>query len=136
MTPFLRGPDIEAIAANAIRNASIPGLNGVYSSIPKKPEPVYPLITVARDGGEPAVRQYLDAGVIEVRVWGGTKSEIQDIAQRARVALLELEGTTITSPVRAVISGVDDARGLRWEPDELTGKDRYIFMMTIFARSN
>ena len=125
-------PDTEAIAAKTLRDANITG-SRVYSSIPKNP--TYPLITVHRIGGLPAVRDYMDAANIQIEVWGGTKSEAFDAAAEARATLIELEGTSVTDPVDAWISAVEDSLGLSWQPDPLTGKDRYLFAVSIYARS-
>lgn len=134
MVRYREQPDIEAVANKALRNANIAGIGARwYSSVPKTP--TYPLGTVQRLGGEPPVRQYLDSAIIQIEVWGTSKSEARDIAARARIALLEIEGTSITDPVAAFVSGVEDSRGLTWQPDELTGRDRYVFNMAIYARS-
>jgi hypothetical protein len=37
-------------------------------------------------------------------------------------------------PVSAFISGVEDSLGLTWQPDPSTGRDRYIFGVSIYAR--
>lgn len=124
-------PDVEAICATALRTAAIAG-GRVYSSVPKSP--TFPMIVVRRDGGTPVVRQRLDAPVIVVEVWGTSKSEAHDAAQAARVALLALEGTSVTSPSAAVVVAVNDARGLTWQPDASTGRDRYFFAMSVYAR--
>lgn len=135
-------PDLEAAASVALRDAAITDLEGVHSSIPAK-NPVYPLLVVQRLGGTPAVRQYLDRARIQIDVWGGArregnlaipKSTILDIAQKARVVLLELEGQTLTAPVSLFISGVDDALGITWSPDPTSGRDRYVFSMWLYGR--
>lgn len=127
--------DAEAVAAVAIRNAAISGLDDrVYSSIPATP--TYPLVVVRRIGGLPVVRQVLDGAIIEVAVWGQSKSQAHDIAQLARIELLELEGQQITSPVDAFVTAVDDAQGMTWDPDRSTGKDRYTFAVRLFMRSD
>lgn len=134
-------PDVEAISSFAIRIASIPGLIGVYSSIPAK-NPRYPLATVKRLGGAPANKHRLDMARIQVDVWGGapkdgpgapSKSDIQDIAQLARVELLMMEGKEFTVPVRAFVTAVRDSMGITWSPDPTTGRDRYIFAMNVYA---
>lgn len=133
MTTILEAPDLEAVAAAALRTAAIAGLDTrVYSSVPTSP--TFPLITVQRIGGIPAVREYLDTANLQIDVWGGSKSEIRDIAARARVVLLELAGTLVTSPVRAWISAVEDVLGLSWQPDQLTGRDRYLFGVLVYGR--
>ena len=134
MTLILEAPDMEAVAAVTLRNAAISGLGTrVYSSIPA--DPTYPLVTVQRIGGIPSVREYLDTANIQIDVWGGSKSEARDIAARARVVLLSLAGTSVTSPVSAWISAVEDVLGLSWQPDQLTGRDRYIFGVLIYGRT-
>lgn len=137
MTAYEVFPDIEAIVGYVIRSADIDGLDArVYSSIPR--EPTYPLAIVKRIGGTPAERHHLDAGRIQVEVWGGSKSEIHDITQLARVAIHEAEGTTFAvdggAPVDAVVTGVEDDLGLQWIPDPTTGRDRYIFGVIVYAR--
>lgn len=142
MTAFRTLPDLEAVASVALRSADIEGLNGVYSSVPAR-NPRYPLITVDRAGGSPAVREILDRAYIRVLVWGGlagdgpgapSKSQILDIAQEARVVLLEMEGQTVHDPVDAFITAVEDGSGLSWKPDQ-TGRDRYIFTMWMYGFS-
>lgn len=142
MTSFNTLPDLEAVASVALRTGSIGGLAGVHSSIPAK-SPVYPLITVQRLGGTPAVRRYLDRARIQVDVWGGnrkdgspiSKSDILDISQAARVVLLEMEGESIHEPVDVFVSAVEDAMGLTWAPDPTTGRDRYTFSMWLYGRA-
>jgi hypothetical protein len=127
-------PDAEAIVGEALRDALISNISTrVYSSIPKNP--TYPLITYQRIGGLPAVRDYMDAANIQVEVWGGTKSQAFDAAAEARVTLIELEGTSVSDPVSAWISAVEDSLGLSWQPDPLTGRDRYLFAVTLYARA-
>lgn len=133
MTTIIEAPDIEAVVAVTLRNAAISGLSTrVYSSVPTNP--TYPLVTVQRIGGVPSVREYLDTANIQIDVWGGTKSEARDIAARARVVLLGLAGSLVSSPVAAWISAVEDALGLSWQPDPVTGRDRYIFAVLVYGR--
>ena len=135
MPTFDTFPDVEAIAARRLRDAGITNLGTrVYSSIPG--DPTYPLIVLRRLGGEPAVRTSLDAGRLEIQVWGESKSQAHDIAATARVKLLELEGEIISVPVGAFVTAVNDDQGLTWDPDNLTGYDRYVFAMRIFAKSH
>lgn len=136
-------PDMEAVASVALRAAHIDGVQGVHSSIPAK-SPKYPMLIVQRLGGSPAVRERLDQARIQIDVWGGSrkdapqavpKSTIHDIAQQARVVLLELEGTTTYDPVVVWISAVEDALGITWSPDPTSGRDRYLFSMWLYGRS-
>lgn len=127
-------PDLEAVVRKHLADANILGIGSRwYSSVPKEPE--WPLGTVQRVGGLPAVRQYLDAASIQVDVWGQNKSEAFDIAAQARSTVFGLEGTSISDPVDAWISGVDDVLGLTFVPDQLTGRDRYLFGVAVYGRS-
>lgn len=137
MTQYLVMPDLEAVVRKKLADAGY----SAYSSVPNSP--VWPIMVIHRAGGSPAVRQYLDMGRIQVDVWGGAKgdttsvpkSQIHDLAQQARVKILELEGTKVTVPVGAWISAVDDSVGITWLPDPDTGRDRYFFVMDIYGRS-
>lgn len=126
-------PDLEAVASGALRAANITDIgNRWYSSVPA--DPVFPLGTIQRVGGIPAVREYMDAANIQIDVWGDTKAKARTIAAAARTVLINLTGTTVTSPVNAWISSVEDSLGLTWQPDPLTGRDRYLFGVTIYGR--
>lgn len=125
-------PDIEAAIAAHLRTAAITGLGErVYSELPATP--VYPLATIARIGGIPAVRQRLDAPNIQIDVWADTKDQAFDLAAICRAEILALEGETLILPSFVFVTGVDDALGMVWLPDDLTGRARYLFAMTIYA---
>lgn len=126
-------PDAEAVVAEWLRGGNLDLVGArVYPSIPE--DPTYPLITLARIGGVPAVRQYLDAANIQIDAWGGTKQQAHDIAAAARVRCQHLEGQSVITPVEAFISAVEDSLGMVWFPDELTGRERYLFSMTFYCR--
>jgi len=132
---FAPFPDWEALSSQEIRAAVSPV--GVYSSIPGTP--TFPLITVKRQGGNPPEKHHLDGARMYIEVWGGTKSEARDLADTARIALMEMEGQTYTvgdgDVVDAFVTEVDDAVGLQWLPDPKTGRDRYFFMVMIFGHA-
>jgi uncharacterized protein DUF3168 len=131
---FVTFPDFEAVAAARLRGANITNLGArVYSSVPA--DPTFPLAVVQRVGGIPPVRRYLDGANIQVDVWGGTKAQARDIADAARRALLQLEGSMVTDPVTAWVSGVDDSLGLTWAPDPETARDRYLFGVLIYGHA-
>jgi hypothetical protein len=123
-------PDAEAVVNTVLRDAAITGVTGVHSSIPKTP--TFPLIITKRTGGVPVERHHLDRARIQVEVWGNSKSEALDIAQEARTLIHEMEGQQFTDPVDAYVTGVDDAFGLQWLPDNVTHRDRYIFAIDVF----
>jgi hypothetical protein len=127
-------PDLEAVARKKLADANITNLSTrVYSSVPGNP--TYSLATVRRIGGIPVEKHRLDRANIQVDVWGTSKSVAQDIAQAARAALHDLEGTKVTDPVTAFVSSVQDSLGLTWLPDPQTGKDRYTFAVYMVAHS-
>lgn len=128
-------PNIEAVCISALNSAGI----RASSSIPN--EPTWPLVTLTRIGGVPAIRQKLDAANIQVDVWGPGedskldgrygKPEAFKLAGEARLVLLELEATE-SIQFKAVVSAVDDWTGMTWVPDE-DNRARYVFGVTVSA---
>jgi hypothetical protein len=133
MPGFTALPDAEAVVSWWLRNAGIAS-GRVYSSMPSVP--VFPLIVVERIGGRPAVRERLDRARIQLAVWGNSKSEARDLADAARLKLLDLEGQSVTTgggaPVDAFVTAVEDDLALFWSPDPVSDRDRYIFGVMIF----
>lgn len=129
MTLFETFPDCEAVVAHAIRGAAIAGVGGVYSSVPRDPPDNY--VVVTRLGGVPAERHHLDEARIQIDAWATSSTLAHDIAQAARVAVMELEGRTVSHPVAAFIAAVDDAGGLTFLPDPTSGKDRYLLSLLV-----
>lgn len=125
--------DIEAAAIEWMRGQGIAG-GRVYSKVPASPQ--FPLVSVQRIGGIPAVREYLDAANLQIDVWGNSKSEADDLATAARIALLGMEGKVVQVPNggQGWVSGVADSLGLTWLPDDETGRDRYLFSMVFYCR--
>ncbi len=129
MPRFLAFPDAEAAVGTALRAAGIAG-GRVHSSLPSNP--VKPFLIVKRlPIGRPAIAQVLDAPYIQYEAWGNTKSEAHDLAQAARVAIHELQGTTSYG---AFITGVEDELGPGWLPDPVTDTDRYIGAVRLYDR--
>lgn len=128
---YIELPDIEAVAASALRTGNVCSQR-VYSSIPANP--TYPLAIVERLGGIPAAKEKLDAARIQVSVWGTTKAEARTNAELARRVLHATEGNYFGS-FEAYVTGVADELGLTWLPDVVTHKDRYIFAVMIYAHT-
>lgn len=127
VTLFLDIPNMEAVAGDAIRAA---GYNA-YPSVPAK-NPQYPLAVVQRLGGLPPERHKLDGARIQVDAWGDNKQDAFTLAQKARTALMNLEGTK--SPKHQVyVTGVEDEVGPMWLPDPDTGRDRYVFAVMLYG---
>lgn len=129
MTSYDTFPDAEAFVTWAIRDASIAGLGGVHTSMPKNPTDNVAI--VGRVGGIPVERHRLDAPSIQVDVYGTNQATAHDIAAEARAAIHRLEGgafgADVGCPVEIVVTMVEDSLGLAFIPDPTTSKDRYIF---------
>lgn len=133
MTDFKEFPDAEAVAAAWLRASALAEVGSRwYSSIPASP--TWPLGVVKRIGGTPAVRRYLDAASLQVEVYGENQAQARRIAAAARVALHRLEGQTVSSPVAAFVSGVEDSLGLLRQTDPDTARDRYLFGVIVYLR--
>lgn len=144
MSDFNVFPDAEAVVGSALRAVSIDGIDErVYTSIPKRP--TYPLAIVTRVGGPGGERHYLDGARIQIDVWGSAKDtppedrtplgDLHDIAQEARVAVLDLEGTSLSDPVSAFVSGTEDATRIQRLADPVTSRERYFFAVNIYLRA-
>lgn len=123
-------PDIEAVAVQALIAENV----RAYSSVPKKPN--WPIVTVQRTGGIPAVRQLLDAAVLDFNVWALNKADARDCADEVRQIIYGLEGTTNTE-WECTITQVEDTLGLTFLPDQDTDgtRDRYVFALRLYAYS-
>lgn len=131
MTELSRFPDIEAMAARALRNASVCG-GRAYSSIPRNP--TWPLAVVQRLGGTPVDFRRLDQASIQVDVYGNDKSEARSEADSARVALHAAEGSSFYTEM-GYLTGVEDQSGLTFLPDPVTNRDRYTFSVYLYAHT-
>lgn len=131
MTAYSRFPDIEAMAARALRTAGVCG-GRAYSSIPRSP--TWPLVVVQRLGGSPLVERRLDQARIQVDVYGNSKSEAREEADLARVALHGVEGTSFPTEM-GFITAVEDESGMTFLPDTITGRDRYTFAVLVSAHT-
>ena len=143
MTLNMEFPDAEATVAWAIREANIPDLEGVYSSIPAKaftddgPQVV---VVVTRIGGAPEESHSLDNPNLSISTWATTKSVAHDVAQAARAVVHDLSGTTVGveddgAPVACTIAGVRDSMGMASIPDPNSKKDRYTFGVRLWTRT-
>lgn len=124
-------PDTEAMCARAMRDAGICG-GRVYSSIPRNP--TWPLATVKRLGGIPAIERRLDSVRIQVDVWGNNKSEARMWCDASRVALHEMEGSSFMVE-GGHVTGVEDELGMIYVQDPETARDRYIVGVRVYTHS-
>lgn len=98
----------------------------VYSSLPKAP--TFPTVVVQRIGGLAREKHALDQPNLQVSVWGRSDTEAHDVAQAARQALIAVEGTEVAD---AFITDVSESFGLTQLLDPVTGRDRYIFGVSV-----
>jgi hypothetical protein len=136
MVAFETFPDIEAMVAKVMRTAGVCS-GRVYSSVPADAGSAgrpYPIARVQRFGGLPAEEHVLDMARIQVDVWGNNQAEAHDQAQLARRAIHQAEGY-VDVTLDGYISRVADELGLQRLDDPETGRDRYLFVVQVYARS-
>jgi hypothetical protein len=131
-------PPIELLAQEQLRR-EMPGAH-VYSSVPKTlTNKSYPLITVRRIGGTPVVRERLDRAALQIDVWANNKTQALETAAAARRTLLRMEGQVMQTaddwPADAFVTAEEDDLGLTFLEDHVTGKDRYLFGISVYAHS-
>lgn len=126
-------PDAEALVSEYLRDDdAVAALveDRVYTAIPKTPE--WPLLMVRRVSGSPVTSRplHLDAAVLQLDAYGGTKKQAQTLVETARAALAELEGTHGS----AVVSGVQFGP-MSWLPDAdyAPARPRYVADVTVFV---
>lgn len=132
MVEYARFPDIEAIAARALRDAGVCG-GRCYGRIPAD-NPTYPVATVTRLGGTPSIERWLDSARIQVDVWGEDRAELRSEADDARLALHDAEGTSFAAE-SGFVTSVQDEMGLTFLPDVESGLSRYTFAVAIHAHT-
>jgi hypothetical protein len=120
-------PDIEAVCIKALVAQGI----RAYSSKPASG--AYPLVTVQRTGGIPAVFQFLDAAVIDFNVWAdASKADARDLADEVRQVVYSMINTTNVE-WECTVTSVEDTLGLTYQPDPQTSQGRYVFALRVYA---
>lgn len=127
-------PDAEALLSAFLRDqASIEALvaERVYTAVPKDPQ--FPLLMVRRVSGAPVGSRplHLDAPLMQLDAYGGTKKVAQQIAETARdVIARSLEGVH----AQGVVTGVSFGP-MSWLPDGdySPAKQRYVVDVTVFV---
>lgn len=119
-------PDVEKLTSRHLRSRpSITTLvsDRVYTAIPENP--TFPLLLVRRVSGSPVTNRplYVDAAVIQLDAYGGTKAQARDLIETARQEVATMEG----SHAEGVVSGVTFGP-MSWLPDTdyAKAKNRYI----------
>ncbi|MER5772671.1 MULTISPECIES: hypothetical protein [unclassified Streptomyces] len=95
-------------------------------------------VVVSRRGGAWIDDLHLDQPLIELEVYGPTKSDAHVLANDARAALLGMAGRVIdTSVPKTTITDVSEADGPRWLPDYVyTAANRYLCILRLFLRTD
>lgn len=127
-------PDAEALLSSFLRaQGDIEALVGerVYTAVPK--DPTFPLLLVHRVSGSPVGSRplHLDAPLLQLDAYGGTKKAAQTLIETARsVIARSLEGVHAEGVVTGVSFGP-----MSWLPDGdySPAKPRYVVDVTAFV---
>lgn len=125
-------PDVERTAVTWLRTRTdVTALLGQRIATEVPANPTFPLVRLTRVGGVAPVLDHLDAGRLQVDVWGDTKQQARDAAATVLSALItDLPGTTVDG---VVVTGVVQDLGFTWQPDPDTDRPRYLFGVAVFA---
>lgn len=126
-------PDAEALVSEYLRSRdAVEALvdERVYTALPKKPD--WPLLLVRRVSGAPVTSRplHLDAPVLQLDAYGGTKKQALTLVETARAELAEIQG----AHALGVVSGVQFGP-MSWLPDAdyTPAKPRYVADVTVFV---
>lgn len=130
-------PDVERIVSTALRaSADIITLAGdrVYTELPKRADDrSFPLVRLGRIGGGPTgTPTHLDAALLQLDVWGGSKYQARELAATIVKVLDELDGYSAHG---GYITGTSPGT-LRYVPDETftPTKPRYVVDVLVYSR--
>lgn len=128
-------PDTEAMVSSFLRSRSeVTTLvaQRVFGELPK--EPSYPAVRITRVAGSPVTDTHLslDAPLLQLDVFGGTKAQARTIAATCMAVIAELPLTVVDG---GYVTGVRFG-SLAYQPDDAFSppKPRYRFDVTVFAR--
>ncbi|MFG3284682.1 hypothetical protein [Streptomyces sp. NPDC048111] len=111
---LLAFPDVERLIVDHLKNR--PELAGV--DVDNRPPPVFDgtqkAVLVSRTGGAWVDDLHLDQPLVELEVYGPTKTDAHTVSLSVRAALLQLRGTTYGT---AVVTDVVETEAVRWLPD-------------------
>lgn len=128
-------PDIEQLVSEFLRaQAEVTALVGqrVYTAVPN--EPTFPLLLLKRIAGSPVLSRprVIDAPVVQLDAYGGTKKQAHTLIQTACAVVAErIEGVHATGVVAGVVFGP-----LSWLPDPsyVPAKARFVADITFTVR--
>jgi hypothetical protein len=133
--PDLTGtrPDVERVVIDLLTDAGVAGAVGAFN--PSEDFPL-PAVLVHRAGGGPVdgSRAVLMADLVGLDVYATNKPDAWDLTADVLEVLLGAEAEFVGSPAHAWLSGIEDAGGTVWLPDESTGRARYSAVVRVYAR--
>ncbi|PRH79097.1 hypothetical protein C6N75_11490 [Streptomyces solincola] len=127
-------PDVEALVVDLL--SDLPELAGaiVDDEPPAGFDGTQRAVIVSRRGGAWIDDLHLDQPLIELEVYGPTKSAAHILANQARAVVLNSAGTVLGT---SVITDVSEADGPRWLPDYLyTAANRYLCVLRLSVRTD
>ncbi|MFE9410224.1 hypothetical protein ACFYN0_15720 [Streptomyces sp. NPDC006704] len=111
---LLAFPDVERLIVDHLKY--LPELSGV--AVDNRPPAVFDgtqqAVLVSRTGGAWVDDLHLDQPLVELEVYGPTKTAAHTLSLSVRAALLQLRGTTYGT---AVVTDVVETEAVRWLPD-------------------
>lgn len=123
-------PDAERLVADYLRgHADVAALVTTRVSTELPPQPVYPLVTLSRIGGVPAIPNYLDNPRIEIYCWATGRQAARTLAATVQAAMFQIVGVR---PLGTVTGAVEDGLGPRWDPDTRTNVPRYTLLFELY----
>lgn len=116
--PIIPLPDDELALLQYLKGvpellALIPAAN-IRTELPSKP--TYPMILIARAGGDAHDRGSIDEPAIQTDVEGGDKRTCKRIAQTVRAAILAIANDIVDE---GVLVSASEEVGLTWLPDTI-----------------
>lgn len=129
-------PDVEQLVIDYLRASTEVGTEVGDRVWPEKPAdpPAEPYVLVQRLGGSVAVPRRLDAGRVQIDVYGGSRFACHRAARAIRAAMWEAHKATHAV---GVVTGVEEESGPSWLPDPVDTagrrKPRYTQSLIVFA---
>lgn len=147
MSDFEVFPDAELLAVNILRAGDFATYATPHIDVRFPDDAFYPgdsvgnfvgptaIVQVQRIGGIPTERHRWDHPNLQFDVWALMKSDAHNLAQLARVVLLNAQEKVHDDPP-SFLSAVDDSLGIHWEFDQLNLRPRYRFGVYFTVRNN
>ncbi|MGW2400745.1 hypothetical protein ACWCYY_29705 [Kitasatospora sp. NPDC001664] len=122
-TPLLALPDVERLIVDSLRNRTELAAATVDNKPPAGFDGTQAVVLVSRTGGAWIDDQHLDLPLVDLEVYGPTKTAAHALMQLARAAVFQLRGTVYGG---ALVVDFQETDGPRWLPDyNRTSANRY-----------